>query len=640
MPPNPLGSADDTSSLEQLRQKLYHLEKEVESADVPGVVSATAPEHLGWEPTVVPQKKEPMKLKRKMSIATLFLIIAGVFFVIAVAGAAAFLILGSRSVSTDRVIITSDGPSAIASGDRVSLLIDIENQNPVPVHSTLLSVELPETARDGEDPTKPIEPHWSDTLGDIVAGASGQKTIDVIFSGAEGDRIRVPIRFEYRVEGSNAVFVKESSYEVVITSSPLSVRAETVNEAQAGQSLTFAVTVRSNAKTPMDDVAVTLNPIPFGFTLKTGQKTLIPVGALLPGEEKTVTLTGTLSAEDAEQRVFHFVAGTIVEEAATVLAISYAKTDAVVSLAKPFIATTLSINRDAGESPVISAEAPAQGIISWVNTLPGPVFDGQVAVKLSGNAVDPYSVSTNDGFYRSSDATVIYSKENLPGLSRLDPGGSGTGSFTFRSKSAQSLIGVSQPQIVATISIAGRRSGQSNVPEGISGTVVRTIKIGTDLALATRAVRTVGPFKNTGPWPPVADQESTYTILLSLTNTVNSVGDAAVTAVLPSYMRYVGTMSPDDGSVTYNAGTRTITWNAGDVPVGAGYNATPAKTMAVQVALLPSVSQRGTSPILLFSQNVTGVDRFTKKALAATHEEVTAQTLTDPAHQPGFGEVR
>ncbi|KND46831.1 MAG: hypothetical protein AB199_00120 [Parcubacteria bacterium C7867-004] len=630
--PAPEGNADP---LEKLEQKLY-AQKPVDPFPVPVLTTITAPEAkpVGWVPPPPPLPPPP---KKPLSKSVIFLIVAAGFFVLAAIAAAAFLIFGSRSVSTDRVFITADAPSAIASGERISLLISVENKNPVLIHSTVLSVDFPETARDGDDETKPMQ-HLSDTVGGIEASAMAQKTIDVILAGAENERISIPIKLEYRVEGSDAVFVKETTYEVTIISSPLTVRAEAASDPQAGQPLTFAIRVKSNAKTPLDLVAVKLEPLPFGFTLKTGQKPIVPVGTLLPGEEKTVTLTGTLAAENAEQRVFHFIAGTQANADAPELAVQYAKTDSTIALAKPFLSSTLSINRDSGETPVIPAGSPVQALVSWVNTLPSQILDGQVSIKLSGNALDASSVVAMNGFYRSSDTTVVFNRETDDGLTRLAPGGTGNGSFTFATKSAGALAGVSQPNITATISVAGRNA-EGNTQQSIQSTLVRTIKIGTDLSLKTRSLRTIGGFTNTGPWPPVADQESTYTIQFALSNTLNSVGDVRVTAKLPSYVRFTGAVNPSDGSLTYDPVSRIVTWNAGDVMVGAGY-ANVAKLGAFQVALLPSVSQRGTSPVLLFIQEVTGVDRFTKKTLTTTASEVTALTVTDPAYQPGFGEVK
>ncbi|MBU2104051.1 hypothetical protein KKD81_01360 [Patescibacteria group bacterium] len=620
---------DDTSTLERMRRRLY-------AQDAPE--QFVVPE-LATEPVVepaaawAPPAEQTSKKKPRISWAVVFLGVAAVFFVLAVAGAAYFLIFGARSVSTDRVIISIDAPTAIASGDSVALLVSVQNNNPVQIHSTVLAVDFPETTRSSESIDVPFN-HFEDTLGDIDSGVSGQQTVRAVLFGAENERISIPVRFEYRVEGSNAVFVKETTYEVVVTSSPLTVRAEAVTEATAGQPLTFAVTVRSNAKTPVEHVAV-LAQYPFGFTARKGEGPLFAVGTLAPGEEKTITVSGTLSGESSDQKVFKFTAGTRTNEEAPLLAVSYTTTEASITLGKPFLSTSLSINHDAGASPVISAGSQAQAILSWANTLSTPILDGEILVKLSGAALDTSSVSAYGGFYRSSDTTLIFSRETNSELARLAPGNTGNGSFSFSTKSGAALAGTKNPTVTATISVSGRRVGESNVPESVSSSLVRTIKIGTDLSLKARTLRSIGAFKNTGPWPPVADKESTYTIELVLANTLNSVANTSVSATLPSYVTYTGAVSPNDGSLTYNATSRRITWNAGEVPAGAG-----VRSISFQVTLLPSVSQRGTSPVLMSAQQITGTDRFTQKAISFTSPEITTQAPADPQFQADYGTVR
>lgn len=632
MPPN---TPDDTSTLERLRQKLYAAEPP-ESFPEPTLSqkpTTPVPSQEGWS-APVPQV---LQKKPRVSWAALFLGVAAVFFILAVAGAAYFLVFGGRSVSTDRITILADGPTSISSGDEVTILISIENRNPVTVMSTNLTAEFPDTTRSPDDQEQPFS-HYEDTVGDILSGESGTRSVRALIFGSEGERIAVPIRFEYRIEGSNAVFVKEAEYQVQITSSPISVRAEAVSEAAVGQPLTFAVTVRSNAKEPIENVAVYAQ-YPFGFTARRGEGPVFPVGTLAPGEERTITVTGTLTGENNDERVFRFTGGIRRGEETSVLAVSYSTALASVTLAKPFLSASLSVNRDTSNTPVIEAGTAVQSIVSWVNTLATPVLDGQVSVKLSGGALESSSVSAYGGFYRSSDTTIVYSRETESGLGNLAPGATGSGTFSFRTKPAASLVSMKNPTIIATISVAGRRVGESNVPENIASSVTRTIKVGTDLALTAKALYSSGAFKNTGPWPPVADQETTYTIDLSLTNTVNSVAGTVVTGVLPSYVRYVGATSPADGSVSYNAATRTVTWRAGEIPAGSGFGAA-ARSSAFQVALLPSASQRGTSPILMSSVKVTGTDLFTKKELSLTRPEITTQITLDPGYVQGKGEVR
>ena len=627
MPPN---TPDDTSTLERLRRKLYATDAP-EAFPAPALsrepASATSGAE-GWTPPApVPPAKKP-----RFSWAAIFLGVAVLFFVLAVAAATYFLVFGGRAVSTDRIIITPDGPTSISSGDVVTLLVSVENRNPVTVMDTALSIEFPDTARSAENEEEPFT-HYEDTVGDILSGESGNRSVRAVLYGGENERIIIPIKFEYRIEGSNATFVKEAEYEVVITSSPISIKAEAVSEAAVGQPLTFAVTIRSNAKEPLENVAVYAQ-YPFGFTPRRGEGPVFPVGTLLPGEERTVTVTGTLTGENSDERVFRFTGGIRRGEGTSVLAVSYATTIAEVTLAKPFLSASLSLNRDAGSTPVVEAGTPVQGIVSWVNTLSTPVLDGQVSVKLSGAALDPSSVTAFGGFYRSSDTTIVYSRETDSGLRSLAPGDTGSGSFNFRTKSPAALAGMKNPTITAVISVAGRRVGESNVPETIASAVTRTIKVGTDLTLAATSLYSTGAFDNTGPWPPVADQETTYTVDFALSNTVNSVADATVSGVLPSYVRYAGVTSPADGSVSYNAATRTVTWKAGEIAAGSSRRA------SFQVALLPSASQRGTSPVLVSGIKATGTDRFTQKALTETRPDMTTQTVADPAYVQGKGEVR
>ncbi len=632
MPPNP---PDDTSTLERLRRKLY-APGSTESFPAPSLSKAQSAAPVvteGWEPPAPP----PPPKKPRFSWAVLFLAVAALFFVLAISAAAYFLVFGGRSVSTDRIVITPDGPTSISSGDTITLLVSVENRNPVTIMSTLLAVEFPDTARSPENESEPFT-HYEDTLGDIPAGENGTRSIRAVLFGAENERIVIPMRFEYRIEGSNAVFVKEASYEVLITSSPISITAEALSEAAVGQPLTFAVTVRSNAKEPLADVAV-FAQYPFGFTARRGEGPVFPVGTLAPGEERTITVTGTLTGENNDERVFRFTGGIRRGEETNVLAVSYSTALASVTLAKPFLSTTLSLNRDTSSTPVITAGETTQGIVSWVNTLASPILDGQIAVKLSGAALDTSSISAYGGFYRSSDTTIIYSRETDSGLGNLAPGASGSGSFNFKTKSAEALVGMKNPTVTATISVAGRRVGESNVPEAISSSITRTIKVGTDLTLTGRSLYSTGPFRNTGPWPPVAEQETTYTINLALTNTVNSVADTVVTGTLPSYVRYVGATSPADGSISYNATTRAVSWRAGEIAAGEGFGSA-ARSAAFQIALLPSASQRGTSPVLVSALKATGVDRFTQKQLSLPLAEITTQAVADPAYVQGKAEVR
>ncbi len=623
---------EELNSLERVRQRLYSANA-VTTFEAP-TLDEHAPERArGWDKL----KQEPLAPRKEASHISgpaRFFIIAVLFFLITGGGAAFYLLYGGRVISSNNVNITVQGPTSIASGDTVPLLLTIENRNPVAIQATRVTIDFPDGTKSADNPNVPFV-HTTEDIGTIASGGKVEKTIRAAVYGSEGQDVTLPIKIEYRTEGSTSVFIKNKQYSFTITSSPISLTVTSLSQASAGQPVTIDVTVRSNATTPLNSVAVA-GKYPFGFTptRSAPQPTsgsLFYLGVLTPGEERRISITGIVSGEANDDRAFTFMAGTVKNEAATTLATSFTTKGTTIKLTRPFLATALSINRDTSESPVIDVGVPTQAIVTWTNTLSTPITNARISVALMGDALNRASV-TSSGFYRSSDTTVLFDSSTNPALATLQPGDSGQGTLTFTAK--RGAVSGQAPTITFNVAVVGQRLSETRVPETLSATLTRTVKVATNLSLTSRAVRTTGPFKNTGPWPPEANKESTYTVTYTLANAGNTVAGTQVLATLPSYVRFTGAISPTDGSLKYNDTTRTLTWSAGDITSSASRN------VSFQVALTPSTSQQDTSPILVNTQQVSGVDRFTQKPVSASARELTTQVATDPAYTGAFGTVK
>ncbi|HWH06994.1 MAG TPA: hypothetical protein VNU47_00480 [Candidatus Paceibacterota bacterium] len=619
--------AESDSPLERLRKRLYmpggKTPTPVPSYSAPASMSTPG----GWAP-------DPEPPKPRISFSAYFLIGAAGFFVIASVLAVLFLFFGTRSVSTDRVDVTIKGPTSIASGDKVSLIVSVENRNPAPIASTLLTLDFPDGTYVPETQSEPMV-RYSDTVGEVMPGERVNRTVAAVISGSANQVVTIPVTFEYRIDGSNAVFVKKEQYSFTITSSPVSLAVASLAESASGQPITVTATLRSNGIDPVENLAV-LATYPPGFTVQSTEPApsagnLFMLGALAPGESRTIKVTGVLTGQQNDERVFKFTAGTPRGGGSQSLAVMYTTQESTVLITRPFLAVALALNRSESEEVVVRAGSSVSGSISWVNTLPTAILDGEIRVKVSGNAFDPRGVSTSNGFYRSSDTTIVFAGDRIPSLRRLEPGDNGSASFSIPLIEDSSLR---QPTVTLDVSVSGKRVGETGAQETVTSTLTRKILVSTDLSLTSRVVRTIGPFTNTGPWPPVEDQTTTYTILMAASNTVNSVGGARVTTTLPSYVTFTGKVHPDDGSITYNAATREVSWAVGDMPAG-----TTGKQGAFQVSLLPSASQRGTSPILVFPQTITGTDRFLQKQVTGSAPDLTTKTPTDPGYNPAYGNV-
>jgi hypothetical protein len=631
-------NAEEKGSLDRLQERLYS-QRDVPTFTTPALSThqqQVSPEHSPeavWTPAAPPKPKKPI------SWSLLFLGGALGFFLIAGGVSLIFLARGGSSVSSDNIAIVVQGPTSIASGTVVPLVVTIQNHNPAQIINANITLDFPDGTRSSTDVTQPL-PRFTDSPGAVPKGGSVSRTASAVFFGNTNQTITVPITLTYHTNDSNAQFIKKQNYTFTITSSPLTITSQAVSSVAAGQPFTIALSVRSNASTALDGIAVVAQ-YPSGFTpqsvtgkgVDTSNSPLYSLGTLAPGEQRNFSVTGTLSGSNNDQRAFQFTVGTAKSDGTPNLSVAYASQTTAVGLSRPFLAANLTLNNTDADPAVITSGNPVSGMVSWVNTLAGSIRNAKVSVSFSGNALDPSSVSAPNGYYTSSSNTLAFNSQTEPNLASLNPGDAGSGSFTFNTKNASALRALRNPTIQLSIAVSGQTDSGAQT---ITNTVTRTVQIATDLELASRIVHSSGPFQNSGLQPPVANQPTQYTVLLSVTNTVNSVGGASATMILPSYVTFTGQTSPSDGSITYDDRSRTVTWKVGDVPAG-----TLGKplTAAFQISFTPSLSQRTAVATLVGNQTLTGTDRFTNAQVSSVGQALTTETTTDPGYQSSFGTV-
>jgi hypothetical protein len=628
---------DDKSPLERAQERLY---RPGEMIDItPPTLPRQQPSYIAPQPVRWTPPPPPKAPKKGFPLAVWFLIIAVLFFLAALGVAATLFILGTRSVSNNNITITVQGPASIASGTAVPLTITVTNHNPAAISNTDITLTFPDGTRSADDVTQPLV-RYTNSLGTIAAGGNDTQTVQAVLFGSANQTVTIPVTFEYHTANSDALFTKEQDYTFTITSAPLAITVNTVSSIATGQPLGIAVAVRSNATTVLNNIAVVAT-YPPGFTPNssanaTTSNSYFNIGTLQPGQEKDFTIEGTLSGTDNTQLAFDFTVGTAATDGTPTLGVAYASQEAQVTLEKPFLATSLSLNNANTNPIIVSAGQPISGVISWVNSVSSAITNGVVTIQLSGNALNPSSVTTPDGFYNSSSQTLSFDGQSEPSLATLNAGDAGTGSFTLYTLTGNALNTLRMPTIMLTVSVAGQHSGNGTT-ETIHNTLTQKIELATNLVLTSSVVHKNGPFPNTGAQPPVVGQPTTYTVLWGVTNNLNAVGGATVTAIVPTYVTFTGQVTPSDGSLTYNATTHAVTWKIGNIPAGTvGASALQA---AFQVSLTPSATQAQTSPILIGNQTLTGTDRFTNTQVGNTADALDIETPTDPGYNNTFGTV-
>lgn len=618
----------EKSGIEQLKRNLYSRTKEGEL----GVFPRRGLRELEREGMPEAWKREPQpmprKSKSKRPLLSMLLVVAIVFFLGSVAAAAFFFFGGSTTVSSRNIDIEIKGPATIGGGEELALEITITNRNATPIEAADLLVEYPEGTRASSDLSVEL-PRLRESIGIIGPGERVRRTVRAVLFGEEDSNVNIQAALEYRVEDSNAIFFKEQEYGLILSTAPLAVSINAVEDVTSGQSMDLEVTVQSNSENVIENVLLSAE-YPFGFNFVESSpdpiftNTVWKLGDIEPEGKRTVIISGTVVGEDAEERVFRFAAGVQSDVDDTQLQTAFITKSHSLVIEKPFIGADLALDGNSAPEHVARSGERIRGDITWFNNLPVQIQDAEIELELEGDILDKKTVESQTGFYSSGNSILSWARDTNNDLATLGAGSYGSVSFTFAPHELAADSVFRNPEIILRLTIRGRRLSENNVPEKIESTEVRRVKVASDLFLASRAVYFTGPFVNAGPLPPRVEQDTTYTILWTVTNSHNNVARTRVTAALPSYMRFVGTVDPSTEDVSFNEVGGMITWDVGDVPPGG------KRDVAFQIGLTPSVSQLGTSPLIMNEQSVIGSDLFTRTEIKSSQPPLTTRLSTDP----------
>ncbi len=641
--------AERKGAVEGLKDKLYSRTDTV-SAD-PNDRTPLSEHHgdtpVSWNdppiPPVPPQSMQTNMSNRKKpwSLATKFLIGSVSFFVVAAGIAGYIFFYGNNGISPENIDLQIVMPSVIDGGKASGLQVLIDNRNQANLKLVDLVITYPQGTRSAADPEQSLT-HERQSIGAISAGQTVQRTAQAIFYGQEGQTQQVSVQLEYSIEGSNAIFEKDANVSFTVGSSPVSISVSAPSEAISDQQFSFDVTVQSNSLAPVQDVVIQAR-YPFGFTVNQTSPqaqvggTLWHLGAMKPGDSKVLHITGTLDGQDGDTRVFYFLAGSDPDQTNTTIAVPFLSIPTTLTVHRPFITAQVAINGKTGKTISVPSGSSIQGVITWTNNLPDPVSNVQLSLSLAGPILDTNSVNAPTGFYQSSDSTITWTKDQNQQLLEVPPGGTGEFPFTFSTvpPGAGSTL-YSNPAITLNVTVQGVRQGQTNVPQSVTSAASTQVYVSSVATLTASASHFTGPFTNTGPMPPVSGQNTTYTVTWTVANTSNTIANGRVTATLPPYVTFIAAQT--DSGVSYDPGSRTVTWVLGDVKAGAGFT-NPSRTAAFQVSLLPSSSQRGASPALTNVASFTGQDRFAQVQVNTTANVPTIQLGGENGYSPTMGTV-
>jgi hypothetical protein len=556
------------------------------------------------------------------------------FFVLAMLFAAYIFFGGGNTVSNKNIEVAIFGSAFASGGEPLPLQIEIVNKNTSALLLTDIVVEYP---RVGTEFVGDLE-RVRFSVGTIPARSAHTENINLVIFGEQGSV--KPLRFsvEYRVDGSNAIFVKNKDYSITISSAPVNISVQAPLQISPNQEFELKITNVLNINKPAENVLVRVE-YPLGFEFVSAMPSPVSgnnvwsLGDLTPGSTSNITIVGKMvDVVDGENKAFQIFSGNANTRNKYDIAVVFNSIIHNMLVEKPFVSAVLYINGSSQKEYSVEARNIIQGEIRWVNNLPTRVNDIQIKATLSGNALNKNSIVSRDGFYNSAQDAIIWDRNSNPIFSEVAPGQSGSVNFSFSPTPLFSGSGgmLSEPIINIDVSVNGREDLSSGGVASLKSIDSKKVKIISDVALSNKLLYSVGPFTNTGPVPAKVETPTTYTVVWSVSNTSNSISNAQVRGSLPPWVKFLDRISPVSEDLSFNPSSREVVWNIEQIPRGTGIN-NPEKEVSFQVEFNPSLSQVGTAPTIVNALALTGFDDFAKVEVRLNKPALTPRLINDPA---------
>jgi hypothetical protein len=630
----------EREQLEALRQRLYERGQDKNFVSVRHELSTTAPADVarGWvgmtatpvrtsativtpvmragelvatEPETAALASDADQPKRRRYRA-IILLSTLVLFIMLMGASSLYLFFGGNQISGRNIAFVISGPNTVAGGDVLQFQVDVTNNNVVAIEGATLIINYPPGTKSVEDTPRDLFEERI-PLETIAAGESRTIPLQAVVFGEENQAKEVKVSIDYRVTGSNGTFFKEADpLAFTVNSSPLSLRVESVEKVSSGQEFEMKLIVTSNAQTPLSDVLITATyPDSFRFIRAKPEPSFRDNQWLLKAvtnqDPQEIIVRGTATGLSNDAFIVRFQAGTPRSDNQFMVGSVLAQSATTFTIEQPFVAMEISVNADTDADVVLMAGSVTDVTVTVTNTHSEPVYDMSMRVSPKGTGFRESLLRVTDGFYDSVNKEIRWEVAGMSSLSKVLPGE--RREFRFQLNSDTEL---STAALTVDASVFARRVNEANVPEELIGQAETIVRYA--------SVPTVGRQidRLTGPVPPVANQETLYTITLEAAGGANDLSGATLVTSLPQYVRWLDAYE-GTGQVSYNPVNRELRWNIGEIKARA------RTILAFQVGITPSVLQVGSTPVMMNRQELTATDRFTGTPLRADAAPITTE---------------
>ena len=550
-------------------------------------------------------------------------IVYGVLFVAAALSVAGFWIWQKNVFSTGQVRLEILAPDEISVGEEVTYTVRWRNGSDTQLVDAVLTFDYP----DGAIPSEGGDARVTKTVDTINPGQEDSVRFSARLFGKENEVKEARVSLTYTPRNLSASFRSETTVSSKISFVPLNFDMNIPSRMEAGQQFEIELNYFSNSEYPLSDLRLQMQ-YPEGFSFQSALPVPLgdnewDIGVLNRTEGGRITVRGALEGGVQETKIFRAVIGSWKDGRFTMRR----EVQKGVQIAKPQLLISQQVNSSADY--VASVGDVLHYEIFFRNPTDRILENLSLLVTLDGRAFDLDSIKASNGRFQKGTGSIVWESRDNTRLRFLGRGEEGRVEFWVNVKDD-----------IETFSPQDQGLALRNHVLLSEASMDFEVKLRADLRVEQRGFFSDEVFGNTGPYPPLVGQRTTYTVIWQATNKYNDVRSARVEAALPQDVELTGNIFPTDSGLTFDSASRELVWEVGDVAAGTGtFSELQPPSVAFQIALTPSSAQRGSVAELVGQARITGEDLFVDQVVSSADDPIDTRLPDDSSIPAGSGIV-
>ncbi len=502
---------------------------------------------------------------------------------------------------------------SLQSGQKTKIEILYSNPTNVPIASLSLDINLPSTFRTysfDQNPTNLDDLIWE--LGSLPGMSDGKITIDGVWIAQVPSETPVQVYAVYKPGNFNSNFEEIAIKYITTLEGTLKATMEGPSETSSGQSVDYIFSLENTGEEAYENIIADLN-LPDGFYLQTSEPAIESGGParwlierLDPLAKQEVKFSGTFASNIESFQYFDLSIKLLADNSEIEQAVAQTYSDVIASnvtvqlVGNGEVSTT---SADIGSTLRLSIglENSQDEAIEDITVLLDFQSDDSIPITWNKASLDGGTI-TRDGIYWTIDSIEPQEKITLNTSFPID-----------------SQIGVGDAdnfRVVTSSTFDGRSALSSPIDVWINSQA----QIGAQI----RYYDDSGAALGSGPLPPAVGQTTTYRVIWTLQNSLHSLENVEVSAVLPPDVEWLGNATQGTGSIIFDDADSTVTWSITSLS-----SDTREVNGSFSISITPQSDDIGEFVKLMSSTDIYATDSTTQTTITRSSDSLSTDLVDD-----------